>query len=129
MAGGYQITDTRDAIAEDLQRVVLNDSYGNEVSFLTSRTIALARTVNATLSSAQTITLNTSTTVIRVYAIAQDVYLKWGATAVTASNFDEVVPAGQICDFFVPFSSGTVLYTSLSLIERQASATVIVIEK
>lgn len=96
---------------------------------LTPNTTAYAQTVNSTLSSAQTITFNAATTFIRTYAISQDVYLKWGTTAVTSSNFDEVIPAGQIVDFFVPMQTTGVLYTQCTLIERSASATIIVIEK
>lgn len=92
--------------------------------------IALARTVDATISTSTEITLNAATSFVRVYAINKDVYLKWGTDDVTASNFDEVIPAGQICDFIVPKSQpGKALYTALNLIEREASATVIVIEK
>lgn len=90
---------------------------------------ALARTVDATISSSTEITLNAATTFIRVYAIDKDVYLKWGTADVTAANFDEVIPANQICDFFVPIESGTTLYTAINLIERAATGGIIVIEK
>jgi hypothetical protein len=102
-----------------------NDSlrYGFPLQ-LTPEVVALARTVDASISGSTEITLNEATTIIRVYAIAQDVYLKWGADDVTASNFDEVIPAGQICDFLVPDNT-----TALNLIERVSGATVIVIEK
>jgi hypothetical protein len=86
--------------------------------------VALARTVNNSISSSTEIVLNPATTYVRVYAIAKDVYLKWGADDVTASNFDEVIPAGQISDFLVPEK-----ITALNVIEREAGATVIVIEK
>jgi len=86
--------------------------------------VALERTVDATLSASSEITLNTATTYIRVYAITKDVYLKWGTADCTAANFDEVIPAGQVFDFLVPNGQ-----TAINLIEREASATVIVIEK
>lgn len=104
----------------------------NEAMQLSPAKVALARTVDATISSSTEITLNTATTIIRVYAIAKDVYLKWGTDDVTASNFDEVIPAGQICDFMVPKQqsvNANPLYTAVNLIEREAGATVIVIEK
>lgn len=85
---------------------------------------ALARTVDATISSTTEITLQPATTYLRVYAIAKDVYLKWGTADVTASNFDEVIPAGQIVDLIVPEKQ-----TAINVIEREAGATVIVIEK
>lgn len=85
---------------------------------------ALARTVDPTISSSTEIELNAKTSFIRVYAIAQDIYMKYGTADVTASNFDEVIPAGQICDFYLP--AGT---TAVNFIERVAGATLIVIEK
>lgn len=91
---------------------------------LTPDVVALARTVDNSISGSTEITLNTATTYIEVYAIAKDVYLKWGTADVTASNFDEVIPAGQIREFLVPEN-----ITAINLIEREASATVIVIEK
>lgn len=91
---------------------------------LTPDVVALDRTVDATISSSTEITLNTATTYVRVYAIAKDVYIKWGTDDVTAINFDEVIPAGQVMDFLVPEN-----ITALNLIEREAGATVIVIQK
>lgn len=92
---------------------------------------ALARTVDATISASTEITLNAATTFIRVYAMDKDVYLKWGTADVTASNFDEVIPANQIVDLVVPAETAAtgVLYTAINLIERAATAGVIVIEK
>lgn len=86
--------------------------------------LALARTVDATISSSTEITLNKETTFVQVYAIAKDVYLKWGTADVTASNFDEIIPAGQVKTYMVP--SGI---SALNVIEREATATVIIIEK
>jgi hypothetical protein len=91
---------------------------------ITPDVVALARTVDATISTSTEITLNVETTMLRVYAIAQDVYLKWGTDDVDATNFDEVIPAGQIVDLKVPNGQ-----TAINLIERASAATVIVIEK
>lgn len=99
------------------------DKNGKAVQ-LTPSYPALARTIDATISSSTEITLNVKTTFIRVYAVDKDVYLKYGTDDVTASNFDEVIPANQVCDFVIP--KGT---TAINLIERAATATVIVIEK
>lgn len=101
----------------------------SSMNLLTPNKIALARTVDATISSSTEITLNALTTMIRVYAIDKDVYMKWGTDDVTAANFDEVIPANQICDFYVPVSSGTTLYTAVNFIERAATGGIIVIEK
>jgi len=86
--------------------------------------VALARTVDSTISSSTEITLNKATTYIRVYAITKDVYLKWGTSDVTAANFDEVIPAGQVFDFLVPDGQ-----TAINVIERESSAIIVVIEK
>lgn len=91
---------------------------------LTPNVVALARTVDASISASTEVTLNEATTYVEVYAIAKDVYLKWGTADVTASNFDEVIPAGQIREFLVPET-----ITAVNVIEREASATVIIVEK
>lgn len=85
---------------------------------------ALARTVNATISASTEITFQKATSYLEVYAIAKDVYLKWGTDDVTAANFDEVIPAGQIREFFVPNG-----FSAANFIEREAGATIIIIEK
>ncbi|MCL5460148.1 hypothetical protein M3M33_16035, partial [Loigolactobacillus coryniformis] len=62
----------------------------------------------------------------------QDVYFKWGATTVTSSNFDEVIPAGQIVDLIVPLDSSVTppsRFAAYRIIERTASASIIIIEK
>ena len=100
-----------------------------QVMQITPAVVALARTVDASISASTEITLNSSTNLLRVYAITQDVYLKWGTDDVTASNFDEVIPAGQMVDLAVPRQSSGSLYTAVNLIERTASASVVVIEK
>lgn len=102
----------------------------NNTAQLTPRSVALARTVDSTISSSTEITLNASTTIIRVYAVSQDIYMKWGTADCAADNFDEVIPSGQICDFLVPNqANSSSLYTAVNFIERAASATLIVIEK
>lgn len=90
---------------------------------------ALARTVDSSISSSTEVSLHEDTTFVRVYAKSQDVYLKWGTANVTASNFDEVIPAGQIVDLLVPDENPGYRYTALNVIEAVSGATVIVIEK
>jgi len=94
------------------------------MTLITPDVVALARTVDASLSASSEITLHKQTTMLRVYAISKDVYLKWGETSVTAANFDEVIPAGKILDFKVPNGQ-----TAINLIQREASASAIVVEK
>lgn len=100
-----------------------SNKYGETAIQLSPAKTALSRTVDATISTSTEITLNTATRFVRVYAKAQDVYLKWGTTDVDANNFDHVIPAGQIVDLIVP--TGT---TAINLIERDASASIVVIE-
>lgn len=96
---------------------------------ITPKGTALARTVNASLSSSVEITLQASTTFVRCYATSQDVFLRWGIENANASTFDEVIPAGQVVDLAVPVDKYGTKFTALNLIERTASGTIIVIEK
>lgn len=97
---------------------------------LSPSSATLARTIDATISASTEITLNAATTFIRVYALDKDVYMKWGVDDVTAANFDEVIPANQICDFMVPIETQpSTLYTAVNFIERAATGGVIVLEK
>ncbi len=121
------IIESRETPNQAAQAAVADD--GMSLRPLTPATTALARTVDPTLSASTEIVLNAATKFIRVYATGQDVYLKWGADDVTASNFDEICPVGQVVDFYVPFSSGTTRYTAINLIERASAAAVVVIEK
>lgn len=84
---------------------------------------ALARTVDATISTATDITLNDKTSIIEVTALDQGVYLKY-ATGVTAANFDEYIHADSTRHYVIPQGC-----TVVSVIERVATAGVIVIEK
>jgi hypothetical protein len=94
--------------------------------------VALASTVDASVSGSTEITLNAATTFIRVYAKSQDVYMKWGTTDVTASNSDAIIPAGQIVDFVLPVNQGALplgtLYTAVNFIEETAGAKLTVYE-
>lgn len=87
---------------------------------------ALARTVQVA-TSAFVVGLETDTTILRVYAISKDIYVRWGTSDqdyANAQNFDEVVPAGQILDFGVP--SG---YTYVSFVSRESGGTVVATQK
>lgn len=109
---------------------MLPQDENTNVIQLTFPLVAKARTVDSTVSASTEITLNAATTLLRVYATGQDVYMKWGTTDVTSSNFDEICPAGQIVDFKVPKDVSTsALYTAVNFIERAASAAIVVIEK
>lgn len=109
--------------------VQLPKDGNRQTAQLTPPIVSLARTVDATISTSTEVTFNPDTTFIRVYAIAKDIYMKWGTADVNATNFDAVIPANQICDFFIPQQSDLTLYTAANFIERTAGGTLIVIEK
>lgn len=68
---------------------------------LTPATVALATTVDDTISSATSITLNASTTFLEVTAITAGIYMRYQAGA--ASNaFDEYILANSTRHFYVP---------------------------
>lgn len=110
------------ALSNDSAGLTVVNPDGSNTGLFPAK-LALARTLDTTISASTEVTLNASTTIVRIYAITKDVYLKWGTADVTASNFDHVIPAGQICDFSVPTGQ-----TALNVIEREASATVIILE-
>jgi hypothetical protein len=106
---------------------ILNGSFDPDnyiLRILPIGKVAIGRTVSGSISASTSISISAAAKMIRVYAIDKDVYLKWGSTAVTSSNFDEVIPANQICDFYIPESINV-----CTVIERSATATIIVIQK
>lgn len=108
-------------IRNDQEKLQMKDAV---LSVKTPDVLALARTVDDTISATTEITLHKKTTMIRVLAAAKDVFLKWGTANVTATNFDECIQADTYMDFIVPAN-----ITAINLIERAATATVVVIEK
>jgi len=104
------------------------DKFGRAIQ-ITPRAVALARTIDASISVSTEITLNADTTFLRVYAIAKDVYLKWGIEDVDTNTFDEVIPSAQVVDLVVPLQADGTPYTAINVIERESGATVIIIEK
>ncbi len=109
-------------MTEKKQPEIPRDSRGQQVP-LTVSTPAIARTVNAAISSAVTITLAPTTSLIEVTAIAESVCLRY-QTGATTANFDEFILAGTTRHYVVPAG-----VTAISVIEFTASATVVVIEK
>ena len=104
----------------------------NKVANVNPRTMTLARTVRA-LGASFLVTFNDDTSLIRVHAIAQDIYMKWALTGVdfvTAANFDEMIHAGNYIDFPIPVDArdGT-LFTRAMFVGRVGGSTVVVIEK
>jgi len=55
--------------------------------------------------------------------------LRWGIEDIDTNTFDEVIIAGLYLDLVVPLQADGTSYTAINVIEREASATVIVLEK
>ena len=86
---------------------------------------ALASTASSSISTATNITLNGSTQIVEITAIDQGVFMKYAAGVTTSSNgFDEFIPADSVRHYVIPDG-----VTVISVIERAATASVIVIEK
>jgi len=91
--------------------------------------VALEETYDATISSSTEITLNASTTFIEVTAIDKGIFMKWGTTDVSNSDFDEFIAAGQSRQYYVPRDTSGDLYTAVNFIEQAATAVLVMIEK
>lgn len=103
----------------------------NHLVYLSPGGVSLGRLTKA-LTTSHYHVLNASTIIIRVYAIAKDVFLKWAATGedyCNDGNFDEVIPAGQYIDLAVPYKTNGAKYAAIQVVGRESGSTVIVIEK
>ena len=90
---------------------------------------ALEETYDTTISASTEITLNASTTMIRIVAGGEAVMLKWGTSDASTSDFDQVIPDGAIVDLVIPVDSTTgIIYTAINVIERTTTAWVVVLE-
>ncbi len=90
---------------------------------------ALATTYDTTVSTSTQVTFNASTSLIEVSALTQAILMKWGTTAVTTSNFDNLIQAGTTRHFVLPTDTTTgALVTAATFIEQAASATLAVTE-
>lgn len=104
-------------------KVTLPVDGNNKEMQLAPNVVALARTYNATISSAVDITLNTATTYIEVTAIDKGIFVRYAATA-SSTNYDEFVPQNSTRAYRLPAS-----VTVISVIQESATAKVSVIEK
>lgn len=103
--------------------MLLPKDQRGKVIQLTPNTTSKAVTVDSTISSATSVALNQDTTLIEVTALNYGVYMKYAA-GVSASSFDEFIAPGMTRHFLRPEGVSTI-----SFIEKDASATIIVIEK
>ncbi|MBU0959789.1 MAG: hypothetical protein KKB31_07620 [Nanoarchaeota archaeon] len=107
------------------------DQAGEKVYTAELKGLSLARHVQA-MGASFLISLNANTTFVKVYAITQDIYLKWATHDldwVNAGNFDEIIIAGAQRVFPVPNQVDGAPFTRIMLVGRVAGATAVVIEK
>ena len=91
--------------------------------------VALEETYDATISGSTEITLNASTTFIQVTANAKPVFMKWGTSDCSSTDFDHCIAADTTRQFKVPLDTSTnALYTAVNFIEQAATATLAVVE-
>lgn len=90
---------------------------------LTPDRTALVATYDTTISAATDIVLDANTTFIEVNAIGEGVFLRYAATA-SSANFDEYIAADTTRHYIIPDN-----VTTISVIERAASAIVAIIQK
>lgn len=110
---------------------IVFDQNGIKLDGFEPRGVALATTVQA-LTSSYYIVLDSDTTLLRVYAIAKDIYLKWaedGEDYASSTNFDEIIVAGTTLNLGVPVKTDGTYYTAIQVVGREAGSTVVVIEK
>ena len=93
------------------------------VAQLPSRVVALEETYDATISATTEITLNASTTVIEVTAIDKAIFMKWGTSDASSTDWDHVIPLNTTRTFAVPDG-----ITAVNFIEQAATAILAVSE-
>ena len=85
--------------------------------------VALDETYDATISATTEITLNASTEYIEVVAIDKAIFMKWGTTDASSTDWDHVIPANSFRGFYVPTG-----ITAVNFIEQAATAILAVSE-
>lgn len=92
--------------------------------------VALAVTVDDSISTTTEITLDEDTTFIEITAKSGGVYLKWGTSDATSSAWDEYIASGTTRNYLVPVDLTTGnLYTAFNVIQDDSGAGVRIIEK
>jgi len=85
--------------------------------------VALEETYDATVSATTEITLNAATTMIVVTAIDKAIFLKWGTSDASSTDWDVCLPANSLNAFYVPPD-----ITAVNFIEEVATAKLAVSE-
>lgn len=100
------------------------DANRNPVQNLPPPRIALEETYDATVSATTEITLNAATTLIEVTAIDKSIFMKWGTSDASSSDWDHVIPQNSTRSFEVPIETAAtgVRFTAVNFIEEAATA-------
>ncbi len=81
------------------------------------------------MSSTSEITFNASSTEIEVTAFTKGIFLKWGTSDASTTDWDHAIPQDSTRLFKIPIDSSTgALYTAANFIEQAASAALAVAE-
>ncbi len=89
---------------------------------------ALEETYDASVSASTEVTLNAATTMVEVTAIDKGLFLKWGTTDVSSTDFDAFIPANTSKLLPVPATATARSYDALNVIEEAASSHAVIIE-
>lgn len=101
------------------------DSSRNVIHDMPPALVALEETYDATISSSTEITLNAATRMIEVTANAKPVFMKWGTSDASSTDWDHMIAQDTTRRFAVPVETASTgaLFTAVNFIEQAATAT------
>lgn len=99
-----------------------HDKAGSAVQLMPAE-VALEETYDATISASTEITLNANTKIIEVSVIDKPVFMKWGTSDASSTDWDHLLPANSITQWVVPPN-----ITAVNFIEQAATAVIGVAE-
>lgn len=106
------------------------DASRNPLQNYVPAIVALEETYDATVSASTEITLNVATKMIEVTAIDKAIFMKWGTSDASSTDWDHVIPQNTTRQFVVPVETAATgaLFTAVNFIEQAASAALAVSE-
>lgn len=106
------------------------DASRNPMQNYVPAIVALEETYDATISGSTEITLNASTKMIEVTAIDKPIFMKWGTSDASSTDWDHLIPANTTRQFAVPVETAATgaLFTAVNFIEEAATAKLAVSE-
>ena len=106
------------------------DGSRNPIQGMVPAIVAIEETYDATVSASTEITLNVATKMIEVTAIGASIFMKWGTTDASSTDWDHVIPLNSTRQFAVPVETAATgaLFTAVNFIEEVATAKLAVSE-